>query len=399
MLEVPAWRGADGHTGPDPIFAVVAHRARFHLDGLGAARVALEAGFTQRTTTSASARTRVPTLGGRPASIRAGHKPIWARDPAVGPGYGRFVPLPEPYPDLPSLDLLVSVGELGSISAAAAAHGVSQPAASMRLRSLERLLRVPLLDRSTRGARLTAAGMATAEWAAAVLGDMRTLLAGTATLHSDRHSQLRLAASLTVAEYLLPRWLHLLSAEIPSTRVSLEMGNTVHVAGLVARGQADMGFIEGPRPPGRLRSRGLLADELVIVVGPGHPWSRRRRPITAAHLAGSPLVLREPGSGTREVLTDAMASRGLGVTAAMELGSTTAIKAAAMTGTAPAVVSALAVRAELRSGHLVAVSCEGLRLRRTIRAIWATSHPPAAAGVRLLAIAARPEDSGAATLD
>ena len=303
------------------------------------------------------------------------------------------MPLPEPYPDLLSLDLLVSVGELGSISAAAAAHGVSQPAASMRLRALERLLRVPLLDRSTRGARLTPAGMATAEWAAAVLGDMRTLLAGTAALRRDRHSQLRLAASLTVAEYLLPRWLHRLSAEIPSTRVSLEMGNTVHVAGLVARGQADLGFIEGPRPPGRLRSRGLLADELVIVVGAGHPWSRRRRPITASQLAGTPLVLREPGSGTREVLTDALATRGLGVTAAMELGSTTAIKAAAMSGTAPAVVSALAVRAELRDGDLVAISCADLRLERTIRAIWATSHPPSSVSSRLLAIAVRAEDA------
>ena len=309
------------------------------------------------------------------------------------------MPLPEPYPDLPSLDLLVSVGELGSISAAAAAHGVSQPAASMRLRSLERLLRIPLLDRSTRGARLTPAGLATAEWAAAVLGGMRTLLAGTATLRRDRRSQLRLAASLTVAEYLLPRWLHLLSAEIPSTRVSLEMGNTAHVAGLVARGQADLGFIEGPRPPGRLRSKSLLADELVVVVAPGHPWSRRRRPITAAQLVSTPLFLREPGSGTREVLTDAMASRGLGVTAAMELGSTTAIKSAAMSGTAPAVVSALAVRAELQAGDLVAVSCEDLRFHRMIRAIWATSHPPSTPGARLLAIAARPEEIGAVAHD
>ncbi|MHB1852277.1 MAG: LysR substrate-binding domain-containing protein, partial [Acidimicrobiales bacterium] len=123
------------------------------------------------------------------------------------------------------------------------------------------------------------------------------------------------------------------------------------------------------------------------------PWSRRRRPITASQLAGTPLVLREPGSGTREVLTDALATRGLGVTVAMELGSTTAIKAAAMSGTAPAVVSALAVRAELRDGDLVAISCADLRLERTIRAIWATSHPPSSVSSRLLAIAARAEDA------
>ena len=64
------------------------------------------------------------------------------------------MPLPEPYPDMASLDLLVSVGEMGSIRAAAAAHGVSQPAASMRLRALERLLQIPLLERVPTGARL-----------------------------------------------------------------------------------------------------------------------------------------------------------------------------------------------------------------------------------------------------
>lgn len=302
------------------------------------------------------------------------------------------MPLPEPYPDLPSLDLLVSVGELGSISAAASAHGVTQPAASMRLRALERILQVPLLDRSTRGASLTPAGLATAEWAAAVLGDMRTLLTGTAALRTDRSSQLRLAASLTVADYLVPRWLHLLAAEAPAVKVSLEMGNTAHVADLVVGGSVDLGFVEGPRPPGRLRSRELLADELVVVVAAGHPWCRRRRPISASQLADTPLVLREPGSGTREVLTVALEARGLAATAAMELGSTTAIKAAVMSGAGPAVVSALAVRAELGAGQLVAISCADLRLERTIRAIWEPGRPPSPAAARLLAIAARPED-------
>jgi DNA-binding transcriptional LysR family regulator len=258
----------------------------------------------------------------------------------------------------------------------------------MRLRSLERLLQVPLLERVTTGARLTPAGTATVEWAAAVLRDMRVLLSGTAALRADHGSHLRLAASLTVAEYLIPLWLHQLAAEVPENKVSLEMGNTAHVADLVVQGVADLGFIEGPRPLGRLRSKELVADELVIVVGNDHPWSRRRRPISARELAATPLVLREPGSGTRDVLTESLHAHGLEVTTAMVLGSTTAIKAAVIAGAGPAVLSSLVVSGELQAGQLVAVSCEDLSLHRTIRAIWAPARPPSRSASRLMGIAA-----------
>jgi len=302
------------------------------------------------------------------------------------------MPPAQPYPDLTALDLLVSVGKLGSISAAAEAHGITQPAASMRLSALERRLKIQLLERAATGARLTPAGMATAEWAAAVLAGMRALLVGTAALRAGQGSHLQVAASLTVAEYLIPRWLGLLAAELPQTKVSLAMGNTAHVADSVSRGEAELGFIEGPRPPGRLRSKELLADRLVIVVARDHPWGRRRRPITARELAATPLVLREPGSGTRDVLTQALSAHGLDVIAAMELGSTTAIKAAAAAGAGPAVLSALAVRTELQAGQLVAVACPELSLQRSIRGIWAALRQPTPAAARLLAIAARTQD-------
>ena len=300
------------------------------------------------------------------------------------------MPLPQPLPDLAALDLLVSVGELGSISAAAEAHRVSQPAASMRLRSLERVLGLQLLERVRTGSRLTAAGEATVEWAGAVLNDLRALLAGTAALRSDERSHLRLAASLTVAEYLIPGWLGRLSTALPDVGVSLEMGNTAHVAELVARGEVEVGFIEGPRPPGQLRSRDLRADELVVVVGRGHPWARRHGPVSAVELAATPLLVREHGSGTRDILTAALAEHGLQVRTSMELGSTTAIKAAAAAGGGPAVLSALAVEAEIRSGRLVAVACVGLRFDRTIRAVWTADRSLSQPAARLVAIAAGP---------
>jgi DNA-binding transcriptional LysR family regulator len=297
------------------------------------------------------------------------------------------MPLPEPVPDLAALDLLFTVSELGSISAAGEAHGMSQPAASMRLRALERTLGLQLLERSHTGSRLTPAGTATVAWTGAVLRDVRALLTGTAALRNDEGSRLRVAASLTVAEYLLPGWLTQLGAALPGTNVSLAMGNTARVGDLVAGGGTDVGFIEGPRPPGHVRSRDVTADQLLVVVSPRHAWARRRRPLGPAELSSAPMLLREEGSGTRETLEEALAEHGLVPHALMEIGSTTAIKAAVVAGAGPAVLSALAVRAEVAAGLMVAVPCSGLRLERTIRAIWPSGRPLTGPAARLVQVA------------
>src|SRR5204863_3550051 len=115
------------------------------------------------------------------------------------------------------------------------------------------------------------------------------------------------------------------AAARPGVTVALQMGNTARVAELVSSGEADVGFVEGERPPGRLHARDLIADELMVVVGQDHPWSRRRKPLSAADVAATPLLMREVGSGTRAVLTAELARHGLQPRVSLELGSTTAI--------------------------------------------------------------------------
>lgn len=298
------------------------------------------------------------------------------------------MPLGQPIPDVASLDLLRSVAELGSIGRAAAAHGISQPAASMRLRSLDRAVGLTLLDRSRGPARLTDHGQAVVEWSQRVIEAMEDLLAGTSAIRSEGRGQLRLGASMTVAEYLLPAWLSRLRAVAPMLSVSLQMGNSEQVADMTRRRTIDLGFVEGHTDAAGLEHREVAGDRLVVVVAPPHPWARRRSPVAPAQLARTPLVLREPGSGTREVLEIAMASHGLPVTPLVELGSTTAIKAAVAEGTAPTVLSRLAVAEEARHGRLVVVEVDGLDLSRSIRAVWPRAAALPAGARRLLALAA-----------
>ena len=265
--------------------------------------------------------------------------------------------LPARVCDLVPFDLLLSVARLGSLGRAAEAHGISQPAASTRLRRLERQLGVVLIERSPRGSQLTPHGVLVAGWAQAAVDAASALDAGVTALRVRRDAVLRVAASMTVAEYLLPGWLTAPRA----------------------------------RQPAGLRARRAGADTLIVVVPAGHPWVRRRSGITAAELAATPLVSREPASGTRRFLEYALRAQAGAepVPPVAQLSSTTAIKSAVMAGIGPAVLSSLAVAAEVAAGTLRAVRVAGLDLRRELHAVSADGRPLTGPAGDLHAIAVR----------
>jgi len=299
--------------------------------------------------------------------------------------------LPSRVSDLMPFDLLLSVARLGSLGLAAVEHGISQPAASTRIRRLERQLGVPLIERSPRGSRLTPSGELVAGWAQAAIDAAAALDAGVTSLRERSDAVLRVAASMTVAEYLLPGWLTALRGRDPGTAVALTAGNSAEVAAAVLGGEADIGFVEGPDLPPGLASGQVGTDRLTVVVPPGHRWARRRSGITAAELAAAPLVAREPGSGTRRYLEDALHAEA-GVTRVppiAELSSTTAIKAAVAAGIGPAVLSALAVAPDVAAGTLRAVKVTDLDLTRRLLAVWAEGRQLTGPAADLRAIAAR----------
>ncbi|GHD96240.1 LysR family transcriptional regulator [Streptomyces naganishii] len=302
-----------------------------------------------------------------------------------GSGAGRpsAGPLAHRVPDLGALELLLAVARLGSLGGAARELGITQPAASSRIRSMERQLGVALVDRSPRGSRLTDAGALVTDWARRVVEAAEAFDAGAQALRDRRDSRLRVAASMTIAEYLLPGWLVALRARRPDTAVSLLAGNSAVVAERLLAGEADLGFVEGLSVPSGLDSVVIARDRLIVVTAPGHPWARRRRSLSAKELASTPLILRETGSGTRQVLDVALGGLARPL---IELSSTTAVKAAAVSGAGPAVLSELAVGEELSLRRLVAVPVDEVALRRDLRAVWPTGHRPTGPARELLSL-------------
>lgn len=292
-------------------------------------------------------------------------------------------------PDLSSLEVLLAVARTGSLSAAGRECGLTQQAVSARIAALERRTGVRLVIRTRSGSRLTNSGVVAAQWADRLLGVAHEVDAGLAALRHDSRTRLRITASLTVAEQLLPRWLvswretiSRQGAVVPD--VVLTAANSEHVILAVRGDQADLGFVESPSVPSGIRSSTVAHDELVVVVPPHHRWVRRPRPTSAAELAAMPLVTREKGSGTRDFLSSALArsTEVEQVAPALELSTAAAVRAAVLANAGPAVLSKLAVTDDLELGRLRAVDVAGLDLRRSLRAVWIGARTPPAGAVR-----------------
>jgi DNA-binding transcriptional LysR family regulator len=288
--------------------------------------------------------------------------------------------LPTWTPDLSALDLLLSVAELGSVGKAAAAHGISQPSASARLSRLERQLGVAVLVRGSHGSTLTPAGEAVLTWAAGVVDAAGTLTDGVRTLREAADARLQVAASLTVAEYLMPPWLLALRRVHPEVEVAATVANSLGVCAHVREGRADLGFVESPDVPDGFSTRRVGHDRLALVVATTYPLAARASGgLLPRDLPALPLLVREPGSGTRETFLQALA-QALGddhpeLPHAVELGSTSTIVATARAGGGVGVVSARAVAGDLTAGTLVEVPVHDLHADRPLTALWLGARP------------------------
>ncbi len=290
--------------------------------------------------------------------------------------------------DLAALRLLVLIDELGSLGASGRALGVTQPAASATLRALEARWQVRLAVRSRRGTLLTDDGRTVVAWARDLLHQADAVRAGLDSLSAEHASEglgLRVAASLTVAEFVMPRWIGELRARAPHVRLRLNVVNSHVVASRVRSGDCAIGFVETSVIAGDMARAVVGHDRLVLVVAAAHPWARRSTPLTSGQLVAAEYVVREEGSGTRATFERAL---GAVPRVAMVATSTAAMIGAVLAGVGPAVVTPYAVRGALETGDLVEVGHE-LDLDRPLTAIWRAGEPLEPSAARLVSIARR----------
>ncbi|MBV8115726.1 MAG: LysR family transcriptional regulator [Silvibacterium sp.] len=276
------------------------------------------------------------------------------------------------------LKVFRAVAEQESFRKAAERLNLSQPAVSQNIHALEEELGVTLFDRSGNHVRLTQAGTVLLRYARRNAQLAREALDALAKIEGEPRGELRLGASTTVAQYILPRMLGSFQKQYPQITLSVISGNTEHVVQELLQGRIAMGIIEGPASSRELRKRRFLEDHMVLIVPRDHPWAGVREvPIEA--LKDVALLMREAGSGSRRVVELALKRSGLKLgqlNIAMDLDSTEAIVSGVEAGLGVGFVSQWAIGKEVRLGTLKPVRVAGLEIVRDLTLIQRSGPSP-----------------------
>ncbi len=289
--------------------------------------------------------------------------------------------------ELRQLRAFERVVALGSFSRAAEELALSQPAVTAQVQGLERELGVRLLERLPRRVLLTAAGEALLPFARTMLNLEEDARRALEELKGVRAGTLRVGASPTIGTYLLPALLGELKRRHPGLRTIAEIRPTHEVAAALETHALDIGLVEAAVDSAALSIEAFRSDELVLIVPSGHPWSARGA-VRPVELTGQSLIVREPGSGTRQLVEERLRALGVEVTPSLELGAIEAIKHAVAAGLGVAFVSRLAIEPEQRLGMLAVVQVEGLDLHRPFYRLLHRQRRPSPAARAFLAVLA-----------
>ena len=256
---------------------------------------------------------------------------------------------------------------------------ISQPAVSKHIGELESQYKVQLFARRGSRLELTGAGETLLSCAERLADDYRRMQYEMSLCTSVPVGELRLGASTTIAQYLLPPILARFTTRFPGVRVAMMSGNSDQVEQTLGGHGIDLGMVESLSRRQGLHYTVFAPDELVLVARTGGPYARTES-ITTDELREIPLVLREGGSGTLEVIKAALGRAGIRIpqlNVVMRLGSTEGIKAFVRNSDAMAILSVISVVDELRSGVLRIIDLEDLPLRRDFAFVHVEAEPSA----------------------
>ena len=255
---------------------------------------------------------------------------------------------------------------------------LTQPAVTLQIKALEQHLGVLLFDRSGARISLTPAGTMLLKYARKIEQLETAALAGLSQLAGEQRGDLRIGASLTIAQYILPRVLGAFQQQHPLVRPYVTTCNKEQVLEALVAREVSLGFIEGPPLRRDVRTEIFLEDEIVLIAPPAHEWSERDF-VEPEELKQERLLMRERGSGTRRVVEIALQKRGVKakhLNLAMEFDSTEGIITAVEAGLGIGFASLWSISKELQVGSLRVVPIRGVRIMRPLSVAYPPGQEP-----------------------
>jgi DNA-binding transcriptional LysR family regulator len=269
------------------------------------------------------------------------------------------------------LRVFCAVADTKSFSKASELIHLTQPAVSLQIQAMEELYETRLFDRSGNTINLTPAGEILYKRAKEILGLYAEAQKNISEITGAIKGSLSVGASMTIGNYLLPSIIAAFKKKVPQVNISLIINNTKVITDKLNAGEIDMALVEGDVSKQRFTVDILLSDELVVIVSPVHPWAERRN-IPGMDLIKEPLILREEGSGTRQIILKHLEDHGIKrdhLKIALVLGGIEAIKGAVEEGMGVSIVSAWAARSALKHGTLKALTFKDVKFHRNFSII------------------------------
>lgn len=293
--------------------------------------------------------------------------------------------------DTRQLAAFCAVVERKSFSQAAERLGVTQPAISLQVRSLEKRLGRQLLDRSGRRVEPTEAGQRLYRHAQRLLALEDQLVEDVASAgEGELRGTLEIGASTGPAAIVVPLMLCEFYEANPDVKVSLVVSDTQAIVDRVAERNLELGIVGAARRHRGVVFERFLDDEIVLACPPGHRFAGRT--ITLDQLREEPLIVMQPGAGVRQIIEDELRAAGTrlrDLDVRLELGLQESVKTAVEAGHGVTFISRSAVDSELASGALVAARVKGLEPRRQISLVRASGRPPSHVAQAFVAFAAK----------
>ncbi|MEB3101254.1 selenium metabolism-associated LysR family transcriptional regulator [Ferviditalea candida] len=291
------------------------------------------------------------------------------------------------------LHIFYTVAEKGSFSSAANALHMTQPAVTMQIQALEEYYGTKLFNRSTKKVELSEAGAALLPYARKSIELAKETDVAMSEFTTIIEGRLQLGASLTFGEYFLPRLLGSFNKSYPNITISVKVINTRQILDDILNHQLNFGLVEAPIDHPDVHTEPVMSDELKLIFPSGHPLGELKV-LRIEDVLGYPFVLREQGSGTRQVMEEEIARKGYDFSKmkiAMELGSTGAVKSAVEAGLGISILSESSVKHEVALGLLKVRSIDELQFTRNFHAIYLNSSILPLSAVSFLAFLRRKE--------